>query len=122
MLLEAPPLKHFVYPEPRGSNAGFEGLRDCSLTPLALLWMPADECWLVTGAAIGVLALSNGVPIEIWQSRSLSVQPQVWVSILSTVTNALLEYALIEGLTIIFWNQVVHGTMVSPRSTSRDIE
>lgn len=53
------------------------------------------------------------MPIEDWQILSLNAQPQVWVSILSTVTNALLEYAFIEGLAILFWNQAVRGTMVS---------
>lgn len=67
----------------------------------------------MTGAAVVVLILSNESPVENWQVMRTNVQPQVWLSIFSTVTNALLDYALVEGLTIIFWRQAGRGTIVS---------
>ena len=67
----------------------------------------------MTGAAVIVLAVSNGSPIENWQVEQVKIQPQVWVSIFSTITNALLAYSLAEGLAILFWRQAGRGTTVS---------
>lgn len=59
---------------------------------------------LGTGASAIVLILSDdSLLIENWQVMRTNIQPQVWVSIFSTVTNVLLDYALAEGLTIVFW-------------------
>lgn len=40
------------------------------------------------------------------------IQPQVWVSVLSTIMDALTVLALAEGTTIYFWRQAGRGTTV----------
>ncbi len=59
-----------------------------------------------------VLILSDGTPIDRWRVGSNKVQPQVLLSIFSTIMNALLGFALVEGLVILFWRRAGRGTMV----------
>jgi len=49
-------------------------------------------------ASIAVLILSNRVPITEW-----SFQPTVYLSIISTITNIMIHYALAQGVTTAWW-------------------
>jgi hypothetical protein len=66
-------------------------------------------------ASVAVLAASNGAPIDEWSILNSTFQPQVWVAVMSVVSNALLGYAFVEGVAIQFWRQACNGTTVSPR-------
>lgn len=67
----------------------------------------------VTGAATALLIVSRGSPISRWHVRGMRIQPQVWLSILSTIMDALIIFALAEGATIAFWKHATRGTTVS---------
>jgi hypothetical protein len=67
----------------------------------------------VTCASVGVLASSNGSPVDNWLVRGTEIQPQVWLSVLTVFMDGLLVIALAEGATISFWTQAVRGTTVS---------
>jgi len=56
----------------------------------------------VIDAAVGVLAVSNESPVDHWRMRDVAIQPRVWLSVLSTIVDALHLYALAEGATISF--------------------
>jgi hypothetical protein len=59
--------------------------------------------------SVAVLVVSNGKPITDW-----NVQPTVCLSIISTVTNLMVHYALAEGLTIAWWTRALkHDTKIS---------
>jgi hypothetical protein len=58
--------------------------------------------------SIGVLYASVNSPIEDWSP----IQPQVWMAVLSVISNALLAYAVIEGVAIRFWRKTLCGTTV----------
>jgi hypothetical protein len=63
-------------------------------------------------AAIDVLLASNHAPISQWNVIGIKVQPQVWVSVMSALANALNTYAFAEGLTRYFWTESLRGTTV----------
>ncbi len=67
----------------------------------------------MTGASVVVLILSNGKRVDSWSLNDVKVQPQVLLSILSTIMNAVMSYALIEGIAVFFWRQAGRGTTVS---------
>lgn len=67
----------------------------------------------VTGAAAAVLAVSNGSAVRDWQIRGVTIQPQVWLSVLATLMDSLVLYALFKGATITFWKRSMYGTKVS---------
>ena len=67
----------------------------------------------VTGAAVAVLAVSNGSPVRDWQVRGVTIQPQVWLSVLATLMDSLVLYALVKGATITFWKRSMYGAKVS---------
>lgn len=48
---------------------------------------------LLTGAAVGVLLASRGSPIERWRVQNVQIQPQVWLSVLSTIMDGLTMFA-----------------------------
>lgn len=64
------------------------------------------------GVAI-VLAASNGVPVEVWESRHTSVQPAVLLAILSALINASLRYAFSDAFTIGWWVKSTKGSSVA---------
>ncbi|KAF1979697.1 hypothetical protein BU23DRAFT_563091 [Bimuria novae-zelandiae CBS 107.79] len=49
---------------------------------------------LLTGAAVGVLFASRGSPIERWRVQNVQIQPQVWLSVLSTIMDGLTMFAV----------------------------
>lgn len=60
-----------------------------------------------TAAAVAILAESNGQEVSTW-----SVQPSVYLSLISTVANFLIAFALAEGVTINFWKTALGGSTV----------
>jgi hypothetical protein len=56
--------------------------------------------------SIAILIASNGVPITKW-----SIQPTVYLSITSTITNILIHYALSEGLTTAWWSRALNSNV-----------
>ena len=52
--------------------------------------------------SIGVLVVSDGIPITRW-----SFQPTVYLSILSTITNIMVHYALADGVTTAWWTKAL---------------
>ncbi|OCL05145.1 hypothetical protein AOQ84DRAFT_391062 [Glonium stellatum] len=64
----------------------------------------------LTGASVAVLLASNGSAVNRWQVGNYKVQPQVYVSVLTLLMDALLAFGLADGLTIRFWRQAMHGT------------
>ncbi|KAE9378619.1 hypothetical protein N431DRAFT_450566 [Stipitochalara longipes BDJ] len=76
--------------------------------PGALLRLPWGGFAALLGAiggvasSIVVLILSNGDPITRW-----SFQPTVYLSIISTLTNIMIHYALSQGITTAWWNRAL---------------
>lgn len=69
----------------------------------------------MTGASVGIVALSHNSSIDKWRVGSIGVQPQVWLAVFSTIVNALLGFALTQGVYTHFWKQAGRGTTVSRR-------
>jgi len=61
---------------------------------------------LCTFAAVAVLVVSNGRPIDSW---SATLQPTVYLSIFTALANILLTYALYQGIVISFWRKAGQG-------------
>lgn len=64
-------------------------------------------------ASVGVVALSDDSIVDEWRIWNIKIQPQVWLAIFSTITNAMLGFALVDGLTIHFWKRAGRGMTVS---------
>lgn len=67
----------------------------------------------VTGASVRIIALTDNIIVDKWHLFSIKIQPQVWLAIFSTISNALLGSAVVEGLTIYFWKRAGRGMSVS---------
>jgi hypothetical protein len=65
---------------------------------------------LLTAAAVSVLLASSGSPIERWKIRNVNIQPQVWLSVLSTISDGLTMFALAKAAEKTFWTAVARGT------------
>ncbi|KAF2132764.1 hypothetical protein P153DRAFT_382391 [Dothidotthia symphoricarpi CBS 119687] len=70
---------------------------------------------LLTIAAVGVLLVSNGSPIDRWQIRNMKILPQVWLSILTTIMDGVTMFALADAARITYWRAAARG------STLRDM-
>ncbi|KAF2466118.1 uncharacterized protein BDR25DRAFT_237763 [Lindgomyces ingoldianus] len=66
--------------------------------------------FLLTVAAVVLLVLSNTTAVNKWQVKSVNIQPQVWLSVLSTLMDGLTAFALAGGATISFWRTTSRGT------------
>jgi hypothetical protein len=65
---------------------------------------------LLTGAAVGVLLASRGSPIERWRVQNVQIQPQVWLSVLSTIMDGLTMFAVAKAAELTYWRTAAHGT------------
>jgi hypothetical protein len=65
---------------------------------------------LLTGAAVGVLLASRGAPIERWRVQNVQVQPQVWLSVLSTIMDGLTMFAVAKAAEMTYWRTAARGT------------
>lgn len=65
---------------------------------------------LLTVAAVGVLIASGGSPIDRWQVRNVNIQPQVWLSILTTIMDGITMVALADAAVITYWRVAARGT------------
>lgn len=52
---------------------------------------------LLSGAAVGVLLASRGSPIERWRVQNAQIQPQVWLSVLSSIMDGLTMFAIAKA-------------------------
>jgi hypothetical protein len=67
---------------------------------------------LVTAASVGVLAVSNGYPVDEWTLLGGKAKPSTLVAALSPISNFLLAYAFHHGVAVLFWTHAVSGTTV----------
>jgi hypothetical protein len=65
---------------------------------------------LLTGAAVGVLLASRGSPIERWRVQNVQIQPQVWLSVLSTIMDGLTMFAIAKAAEMTYWRTAARGT------------
>jgi hypothetical protein len=66
----------------------------------------------VTAAALGVLIASNHSRVDRWKVGRTTIQPQVWLSVLTTIMDGLMIFVLVDGGTVYFWRQALHGIKV----------
>ncbi|PVI00698.1 hypothetical protein DM02DRAFT_718230 [Periconia macrospinosa] len=64
---------------------------------------------LLTGAAVGVLLASRGSPIERWRVQNVQIQPQVWLSVLSTIMDGLAMFAVAKAAEMTYWCAAARG-------------
>lgn len=65
---------------------------------------------LFTGASAGVLLASHGSTMDDWKIGRDNAQPHVYVSVFEMLMNFLILFALVEGVVIRFWRQLLRGT------------
>jgi hypothetical protein len=65
---------------------------------------------LLTGAAVGVLLASRGSPVERWKVQNVQIQPQVWLSVLSTIMDGLTMFAVAKAAELTYWRTAARGT------------
>lgn len=63
--------------------------------------------------SVWIIALSDNNTVDGWRFGNIKLQPQVWLAIFSTIINAMLGFALLEGLKIHFWKRAGRGMTVS---------
>jgi hypothetical protein len=62
---------------------------------------------------MGILAASDGLPVNEWRMARSKLQPQVWMAALSALSNSLLAYAFAEGVALSIWRKACSGTTVN---------
>jgi hypothetical protein len=65
---------------------------------------------LLTAASVGVLFSSRGSPIDHWKIHKVNIQPQVWLSVLATITDGLTMVALANAAAVTYWCAAARGT------------
>jgi hypothetical protein len=65
---------------------------------------------LLTGASVGLLLASRGSPTEQWGVQNLQIQPQVWLSVLSTIMDGLTMFAFAKAAQMTYWRAATRGT------------
>ena len=65
---------------------------------------------ILTDLAVGVLLVRRGSPIERWRVENVKVQPQVWLSVLSTIMDGLTMFAAAKAAEMIYWRTASRGT------------
>ncbi|KAF2643901.1 hypothetical protein P280DRAFT_546780 [Massarina eburnea CBS 473.64] len=68
---------------------------------------------LLTGTSAGIILASNGKTADDWKIGGDNTQPQVYISICEMVMNFLAMFALLDGMVIRFWRQMLHGITLS---------
>ncbi|PSN65887.1 hypothetical protein BS50DRAFT_677221 [Corynespora cassiicola Philippines] len=64
----------------------------------------------LTGASAVILLASNHSPLTKWKWGKVDIEPQVWLSILSTLMDGLTMFAFANGVAILYWRAVSRGT------------
>lgn len=67
----------------------------------------------MTGASAGILLASENTSPSDWKVGNDNVQPQAYISVLEMMMNFLISLALVEGVVIKFWREMLHGSTVS---------
>jgi hypothetical protein len=57
-----------------------------------------------------VLLASRGSPIERWRVQNVQIQPQVWLSVLSTIMDGLTMFAVAKAAEMTYWRTAARGT------------
>jgi hypothetical protein len=65
---------------------------------------------LLTGASAGILLASHGTTMEDWRIGHDNAQPHVYISVFEIMMNFLILFALVDGVVIRFWRQLLQGT------------
>jgi hypothetical protein len=65
---------------------------------------------LLTGASAGILLASHGTTMGDWKIGHDNAQPHVYISIFEMIMNFLILFALVNGVVIRFWRQLLQGT------------
>ncbi|KAJ4305897.1 hypothetical protein N0V90_001430 [Kalmusia sp. IMI 367209] len=65
---------------------------------------------LLTGASAGILLASHGTSLDDWKIGHDNAQPHVYISVFEMVMNFLILFALVDGVVIRFWRQLLQGT------------
>ncbi|KAH7304721.1 hypothetical protein B0I35DRAFT_400840 [Stachybotrys elegans] len=75
-------------------------------------WGFGSWCLAVISTIVGVIVLvvSDGVPVDNWDSR---LQPNVWLSLTATLTGALLAHAFTEAAAISWWRKATGPTSLA---------
>jgi len=64
---------------------------------------------LATLSTVAVLVFSDEKPTASWPSSKFPIQPAVLLAILTTVANALISWALYDGVVIAWWTKMLRG-------------
>ncbi|KAI9833511.1 MAG: hypothetical protein M1819_003670 [Sarea resinae] len=92
----------FATPQPK---PGDEGARPHYFSQIPWAGISASMGVILCAVASAIiLAVSNGDLVDSW-----TVQPTVWLAVLSAVANTLLSFAFHEGATIIWWRKSLQG-------------
>ncbi|KAF2185841.1 hypothetical protein K469DRAFT_157361 [Zopfia rhizophila CBS 207.26] len=68
---------------------------------------------LLTGVSAGILLASHGTAVEDWRVGDDNAQPQVYISLSEMIMNFLIIFTLMDGMTVRFWRQLIHGSTLS---------
>ncbi|KAK7185151.1 hypothetical protein DPSP01_000732 [Paraphaeosphaeria sporulosa] len=105
---EAPPQSHRYFRHPRHMlEPWMAGVW------IRFPWWGAGALFLVvllTGASAGILLASHGTTVDDWKVGHDNAQPHVYISVFEMAMNFLILFALVEGVVLRFWRQLLHGT------------
>ncbi|KAJ4351403.1 uncharacterized protein N0V89_006745 [Didymosphaeria variabile] len=76
-------------------------------------WWGAGALFLVvllTGASAGILLASHNTSTEDWKIGRDNAQPHVYISVFEMIMNFLILFALVDGVVIRLWRQLLQGT------------
>ncbi|KAF2452190.1 hypothetical protein P171DRAFT_426568 [Karstenula rhodostoma CBS 690.94] len=76
-------------------------------------WWGAGALFLIvllTGASAGILLASHGTTMDDWKIGRDNAQPHVYISVFEMMMIFLILFALVEGVVIRFWRQLLQGT------------
>ncbi|KAL1593134.1 hypothetical protein SLS60_010741 [Paraconiothyrium brasiliense] len=76
-------------------------------------WWGAGALFLVvllTGASTGILLASHNTSTKDWKIGHDDAQPHVYISIFEMIMNFLILFALVDGVVLRFWRQLLQGT------------
>ncbi|KAF1962274.1 hypothetical protein CC80DRAFT_588845 [Byssothecium circinans] len=68
---------------------------------------------LLTGASAGIILSSHGRAIDEWKIGRDNAQASVYISVFEMIMNFLTLSALVDGMVMKYWRQMLHGTTLS---------
>ncbi|KAH8656647.1 hypothetical protein BGZ60DRAFT_532226 [Tricladium varicosporioides] len=106
---DTPPGKNIAHSQVERSKANTQDVSRKGQLPLAGIASLVFVV-LLTATATAILAASDGSPLSDWQVLGSQVQPQVWLSVLTTLMDVMLVFGLAEGTMLKFWRHSSRGT------------